>query len=316
MSFEIIGFGKGAPALSVTNDMLSQIVDTNDEWISSRTGIRSRHFSQGETLTDLSAAAARQALDWAKLPVDKLDYIICSTVQGDYITPSLACLVQRELGATCPAFDVNAACTGFIYNLDLAAALLDSGKAEHILVISAEMMSKHLDWDDRTTCVLFGDGAGAAVLRKGSGLRSIVTSAMGNEGPLNGPTIHKSPYFDNGVTKAKLAMQGSEVFKFAVSHMTRESKSAMAAANVTTQDIKKFLPHQANARIIRSSTKNLGFTEEQVAVNIERYGNTSSATIPILLCELMESGALTKGDTILMAAMGGGLTSGAAVVTL
>ena len=316
MSFEIIGFGKGAPALSVSNDKLSELVDTNDEWISSRTGIRSRHFSQGETLTDLSTAAARQALAWAGVTADQLDYIICSTVQGDYITPSLSCMVQRELGATCTAFDINAACTGFIYNLDVAAALMDSGKAEHILVVSAEMMSKHLDWDDRTTCVLFGDGAGAVVLRKGNGLRSIVTSAMGAEGPLNAPATHKSPYFDNGVTKPKLSMQGSEVFKFAVSHMTRESKTAMAKANVTSADIKKFLPHQANMRIIRSSTKNLGFADEQVATNIDRYGNTSSATIPILLCELMEAEALTKGDTILMAAMGGGLTSGAAVVTL
>lgn len=316
MSFCILGLGHSAPALSVSNDDLAKLVDTNDEWIRSRTGIGSRHISQGESLTGLSVTAARMALERAGVTPGELDYILCTTIQGDYLTPSLACLVQRELGASCPAYDINAACTGFLYGLDAADGYFRAGKAEKILLVSAEMMSKHVDWSDRATCVLFGDGAGAAVLGKGDGLRAITLTARGMAEPLNIPAgANKNPYYpQGGETSPVVSMQGSEVFKFAVSQMTADCKKAMDLAGLTAADFTRFVPHQANARIIHTAMKGLGFTEEQTAMNIERYGNTSSATVPILLSELAELGEIRRGDLLLLAAMGGGLTSGACVI--
>jgi len=317
MSFIISGFGKATPEAVITNARMSEIVDTDDEWITSRTGIKTRRISSGETLCDLASAAAQAAIKSAGAVATDVDYIICSTVQGDFLTPSLACQVQGRIGAKCPAFDLNAACSGFIYALDIAASLFDSGRAETVLVVSAEMMSRHVDWSDRATCVLFGDGAGAVFLRKGDGLRSIVLSADGNDGVLNIPVARRgNPFGATSTTDYALYMQGSEVFKFAVSHMTADSKQAMEMAGISSSDVKRFLPHQANARIIRTSQKSLGFTDEQVAVNIHKYGNTSSATIPILLAELMENGEVSGGDYILLSAMGGGLTSGACVIKL
>lgn len=316
MSLRILGLGHSAPALSVGNDDLAKIVDTSDEWIRTRTGIGSRHISRGESLTDLSAAAARMALARAGVKPEELDYIICTTVQGDYLTPSLACLVQRELGALCPAYDINAACTGFLYGLDAADGYFRAGKAEKILLVSAEMMSKHVDWSDRATCVLFGDGAGCAVLGRGEGLRAITLTARGMAEPLNIPgPVNRNPYAPKGETPAPVVfMQGSEVFKFAVSQMTADCRKAMDLAGLTAADFAKFVPHQANARIIHAARKALGFTDAQTAMNIERYGNTSSATVPILLSELAEAGAIKRGDLLLLAAMGGGLTSGACVI--
>lgn len=318
MSLRILALGHSAPALAVSNNDLAEIMDTSDEWIRSRTGIGSRHLSRGESLTDLSAAAARVALERAGVKAQELDYILCTTVQGDYVTPSLACLVQRELDCSCPAYDINAACTGFLYGLDAADAYFSSGKAEKILLISAEMMSRHLDWSDRATCVLFGDGAGAAVLERGKNLRSITLTAKGAVDPLNIPAgANKNPYYPRTVENPPvLAMQGGEVFKFAVTQITADCKKVMDQAGLTAADFAKFIPHQANARIIHAAMKNLGFSEEQTAINIERYGNTSSATVPILLSELMEAGEIKRGDLLLLAAMGGGLTSGACVIEL
>jgi 3-oxoacyl-[acyl-carrier-protein] synthase-3 len=316
MSLRILGLGHSVPALSVGNDDLAKIVDTSDEWIRTRTGISSRHISRGESLTDLSAAAARMALGRAGVKPEELDYIICTTVQGDYLTPSLACLVQRELGALCPAYDLNAACTGFLYGLDAADGYFRAGKAEKILLVSAEMMSKHVDWSDRATCVLFGDGAGCAVLGRGESLRAITLTARGVAEPLNIPgPANRNPYAPKGETLPPVvSMQGSEVFKFAVSQMTADCRKAMDLAGLTAADFTKFVPHQANARIIHAARKALGFTDAQTAMNIERYGNTSSATVPILLSELAEAGAIKRGDLLLLAAMGGGLTSGACVI--
>lgn len=318
MSLEILGMGHAAPALAVSNHDLAKIMDTSDEWIFSRTGISSRRISAGETLTELAVRAARDALGRAGVRAEELDYILCATMQGDYITPSLACMVQRELGAACPAYDINAACTGFLYGLDAADSYFRAGKAEHILLVSAEMMSKHLDWDDRATCVLFGDGAGAAVLGRGENLLSIALTARGLPDPLYIPTgFNKNPYYPQAEEDVPtLRMEGSDVFKFAVTQITADCKRVMEDAGLTAGDFAKFIPHQANARIIRSAMKGLGFTEEQTAMNIARYGNTSSATVPILLSELMEEGEVKRGDLLLLAAMGGGLTSGACVIKL
>lgn len=316
MSLRILGLGHSAPALSVSNDELAKIVDTSDEWVRTRTGIGSRHISQGETLTDLAVGAGRMALERAGVSAGELDYIICTTVQGDYVTPSLACLVQQALSASCPAYDLNAACTGFLYGLDAADGYFRAGKAEKILLVSAEMMSKHVDWSDRATCVLFGDGAGAALLGNGDGLRAITLTARGIAGPLNIPgPANRNPYHPRGEERPSVvAMEGSEVFKFAVGQMTADCRLVMERAGLTAGDFDKFVPHQANARIIHAARKALGFTEAQTAMNIERYGNTSSATLPILLSELAAAGEIRRGDLLLLAAMGGGLTSGACVI--
>ncbi len=316
MSFQMMGLGHNTPALSVSNEDLAKIVDTSDEWIRSRTGIGSRHISQGETMTDLATAAARSALERAGVGVEELDYLICTTVQGDYITPSLACLVQQRLGASCPAFDLNAACTGFLYALDVAEGYFKSGKARRVLVVAAEMMSRHVDWSDRATCVLFGDGAGAAVLGPGDGLRAITLTARGVAEPLNIPAAsNRNPYYPGEEMRTPVvAMQGGEVFKFAVTRMVADCRRVMEETGLTATDFVRFVPHQANARIIQAAMKNLGFTEEQTAMNIERYGNISSATVPILLSELAEAGEIKRGDLLLLAAMGGGLTSGACVI--
>lgn len=317
MSFLIAGFGSATPELEISNHDLSRMVDTSDEWIAPRTGIKTRRLCSGESLSELATAAAEQAMKNAGMTPEELDWIICSTVQGDYLTPSLACMVQRSLGATCPAFDLNAACSGCIYLLNIAAALFDSGKAQNMVVICAEMMSRYVDWDDRATCVLFGDGAGAMALRKGDGLRAITVSASGDDKLLTIPASRRgSPFGVEEVGPGCLRMQGSEIFKFAVNKMSADCRQVMAESGVTPGDIKWFVPHQANARIISASQKNLGFSNEQTAVNIDHHGNTSSASIPILLSELANNGEIVSGDYILLSAMGGGLTSGACVIKI
>ena len=317
MSFDIIGTGKCVPEKILTNDELSGMMDTSDEWILTRTGIRARFISRGESLLDLGAGAARQALKNAGVEASSLDLIVVSTVRGDMRTPSLACLIQGEIGADCPAFDVNAACTGFLYALDVAAAYLDSGRAEHVLVVAAEAMSKQVDWNNRATCVLFGDGAGAVVLRKGGGLLSMKLTSKGDDSLLRIPNGEgNSPFNLREAEPEYLYMAGSEVFQFAVNAMCGGVREVLKEAHLTAEEIRMLIPHQANLRILNFAKDRLKLREEQVAVGIDRYGNTSSASIPLLLADLTEAGTLKKGDVIAMAAFGGGLTSGACVIRL
>lgn len=317
MSFKIIGAGMGLPALSVTNNDLSKLVDTSDEWISTRTGIKSRYICTNETMFDLSFSAAQNALKNSGISAAELDLIICSTVQSDYVTPSLSCLIQHGLGAKCPAFDINAACSGFIYALDVAVAYFESGRANNILIVSSEIMSKHVDWTDRATCVLFGDGAGAVVLTKGDGLLSIKITSQGDDKLLTiGASIGASPFAEKRGESKFLKMQGSEVFKFAVTSMCRDINDVVEKAGLKIEDIKKVIPHQANLRIIHSAAEKLKLREEQMVHGIEKYGNTSSASIPILLSELFENKELESGDIIVLSAFGGGLTSGACAIEI
>ena len=293
------------------------MIDTSDQWITSRTGIKSRYVSTVETLENLSTAAAQRALDKAGMTAGELDLIVCSTMKGDYVTPSLACLVQRNIGADCPAFDLNAACSGFVYALDVADSYVKSGKADTILVIGAEMMTRHLDWKDRSTCVLFGDGAGAVVLKKGDGLKSIKITARGENTLLTiGSVFSNSPFSKHQQPDPDFRMAGGEVFKFAVSSIIQDVKDVMEQAKVTPEDIRWMIPHQANLRVFQTAKDKLGFREEQIAVAIDHYGNTSSASIPLLLDEWMEEGKLTSGDYIVLTAFGGGLTTGACVIKL
>ncbi|HPO04816.1 MAG TPA: beta-ketoacyl-ACP synthase III [Bacillota bacterium] len=315
MSFQIIGTGRAHPEFVLDNEMLSKVVDTNDEWIVTRTGINTRYVSTDETITELSVKAAKKALVKASLTGKDLDLILCSTMKGDYACPSLACLVQRDIGADCPAVDLNAACSGFMYALDQADAYISSGKAETILIIAAEMMTRHLDWTDRATCVLFGDGAGAVVVRKGDGLKSIIITAKGDDQLLViGNTFCKSPYGRQIDIDPEFRMKGGEVYKFAVTSVLRDVKEVMKTAGVKTKDIKMMIPHQANLRVFQAAKEKLGFTDEQLAVGIDHYGNTSSASIPLMLDELIEAGKIKQGDLIVLTAFGGGLTTGACVM--
>ncbi|GAB1475392.1 ketoacyl-ACP synthase III [Bacillota bacterium] len=317
MSFQIIGTGRAHPDFVLDNERLSEIVDTDNEWIVSRTGINTRFVSTTETITGLSVEASIKALGKAGLSAKDLDFILCCTMKGDYACPSLACLVQKEIGADCPAVDMNAACTGFIYGLDAADAYISSGKAETILVVGAEMMTRHLDWTDRGTCVLFGDGAGAVVLKKGDGLKSIKITAKGDDQLLViGNTFRPSPYGKQVDKDPHFRMKGTDVFKFAVTSVLRDVKEVMEKADVKVEDVKMLVPHQANLRVFQAAKEKLGFTEEQIAITIDHYGNTSAASIPLMLDELLEQGKLKTGDIIVMAAFGGGLTTGACVIKL
>ncbi len=317
MSFQIIGTGRAHPEFVLSNDMLSEIVDTDNQWIVSRTGIKNRYVSTDETITDLSVEASKKALRNAGLTGKDLDLIICSTMKADYACPSLACLLQREIDARCPAMDLNAACTGFIYAMDVADGYMSAGKAETILIVGAEMMTRHLDWSDRSTCVLFGDGAGAAVLRKGSGLRSIKITAKGDDQLLViGNTFCPSPYGRQEDIDPHFKMQGAGVFRFAVTSLLRDVKDVMKMANIHVEDIKMLIPHQANLRVFQAARDKLGFKDEQLAMGIDHYGNTSSASIPLMLDELIEEGKIGKGDLIVMSAFGGGLTTGACLIEL
>lgn len=314
MSLKIIGTGRAVPKKIVSNDELSKFVDTNDEWISTRTGIRSRHVCTDESMTDLCEKAAKGAIVKASLKCDEIDYIICTTISGDYVTPSLACTVAQRLGINCPAFDINAACSGFIYALNVADGFLSINKAKNILIISAEMMSKHVDWNDRATCVLFGDGAGACVATQGNALKYINLTARGDVEILNLPSGSGNSPFSDKKELGYLNMKGQDVFKFAVSMIDSQTKTALKDLNISADEIDYFVLHQANKRIIDFARTKLKQPEEKFPINIERYGNISSASIPIMLDEMIEEGKIEKGTKLLFSAFGGGLTTGTCVM--
>lgn len=316
MSFNIIGTGSSVPETIVDNNRMGEFVETNDEWITQRTGIRERRILRGESLTDLAAESAEKALCDGGVHPSELDMIICSTLQGDYLTPSLACLVQERIGASCTAFDVNAACSGFIYALDIADAYIKSGKAEKILIVCAEAMSRVVDWQDRTTCVLFGDGAGAVLIEKGSGLLTVKATAAGSKQHLRAPVFYgNSPLPEGKGEDYYLKMNGQEVYKFAVSTVERDVDFALKQTGLTSDDIDWYLLHQANSRITEAARKRLGQPKEKFPGNIGRYGNTSSASIPILLDEINRAGKIKTGDKLLMNAFGAGMTTGVCIIS-
>jgi len=315
MSIKIIGMGKGIPERVISNDMLAEFLDTDDEWITTRTGIKTRRVCTFESLTDLSKTASEQAIKKANLIANDIDLIICATLNGDYRTPSLACTVAEQLGTTCPAFDINAACTGFVYALDIASAYIESNKAKNILIICAEMMSVQADWNDRNTAILFGDGAAACVATKGNALKYISLSAIPETTILNLPSdTGNSPYINNKVNRSYLHMQGQEVFKFAVNIVGKDVKQALEAINKTPEQIDYYVLHQANKRIIDSIRVKLKQPEEKFPINIDKYGNISSVSVPLLLSEMLEDGKINKGDTIFISAFGAGLTAGSCIM--
>lgn len=312
----ISGFGHAFPKRIVTNKELEETVDTNDAWIVQRTGIKQRYIAgEGETTASLGEEAARNALDRAGITPDDLDFIIVATTTPDNTFPSTAVNIQNRLGMTHgAAFDMQAVCSGFIFAVTTADNYIKCGMAKNILVIGAETMSRLMDWEDRTTCVLFGDGAGAVVLsaHEGDGTtadRGVLTAHLRSDGS------HKEKlYVDGGPSSTQtvghLRMQGRDVFKHAVGMITDVIEDAFAATSMTAEDVDWFIPHQANRRIIDASAKKLDIPIEKVVINVEQTGNTSAASIPIALSQAAESGRLERGQMILLEAMGGGFTWG------
>lgn len=315
MSFSIIGTGSATPKDIKTNNDLKEIVDTSDEWISTRTGIKQRHICSKESITDLAVKAAKDALLDANTRAEDIDLIMLATISSDYITPSLACLVQKNIGAICPAFDLNAACTGFIYALDIAASYFESGRANKILVIAADAMSRLLDFKDRATCVLFGDAASAVVLKKGDDLLSIKLTATGDEKALYAKNVNGNcPFKEETEIDTFLHMNGQEIYKFAVTAMCNDIKDVIKTAEIETDKVSYVLPHQANIRIIEAAQKKLKIDVQKYLTNIDKYGNTSAASIPLLLDEANKNGTFKNGDIIVLSAFGAGLTTGACVI--
>lgn len=314
MSIKIIGTGTGFPEKAVSNEELSKFVDTNDEWIVTRTGIKNRYICTEETLTDLCAEAAQSALTKAGLSKDDIDLIICSTLNGDYITPSLACSVAERLNIPKPAFDINAACAGFIYALSVAEGYILSGRYKNILIISAEKMSKHVDWKDRRTCVVFGDGGAACIVTRGSALKYLNLTVKPDVKLLKIDAGNGNSPFAARQDRSFLHMDGQDVFRFAVNTIDTQVKLALDAVKLSTEDIDYFLLHQANKRIIDYARNKLHQPEERVPVNIDRYANISSATIPVLIDEMLSDGRIKKGTRLLMTAFGAGLTTGTCIM--
>ena len=312
---KIIGTGKGIPERIVTNDELAGFLDTDDEWITTRTGIKTRHICTYESLTDLSVTASKQAIEKANLSLNDIDLIISSTLGGEYRTPSHACTVAGQLGANCPAFDINAACTGFVYSLDMAAAYIETKRAKNILLICAEIMSIHADWSDRNTCILFGDGAAACIVTKGNALKYMSLSAIPETSMLNLPVdTGNSPFIVNKKEKSYLYMQGQEVFKFAVNIVSNDVKQALTALNLAPEQIDYYILHQANKRIIDSIRTKLKQPEEKFPMNINKYGNISSVSVLLLLCEMLEEGKIKPGNKLFISAFGAGLTAGSCIL--
>ena len=312
---KIIGTGRAHPAKVVTNAMLEQFLDTSDEWIKTRTGMSERRVISSERLEDLAAEASLQAIADAGLKPADIDYIICSNVVNEYITPGLSCIVQGAIGAKCACVDVNAACSGFIYALDMADDRLKSGKAKNILVVAAEEPTRMVDWNDRSLCVLFGDGAGAVVVTEGEGMicsRLTTTSKIDCLHYLR--TLEPTPYITKEEYSAPMYMNGKEVFKTAVLSSSRDIKVMLDEACLKPSDIKYYVLHQANMRIIEAIANWLKLDMSHFPTNVERCGNTSSASVPLLLDELAREGKLQKGDKILMSAFGAGFTTGACII--
>ncbi len=322
-SVGILGIGSYVPEKVLTNFDLEKMVDTSDEWITERTGIKQRHIAaEGEATSDMSLKAAEKALADAGVSPEEIDLIIVATASPDHAFPSTACLIQDRIGAkNAAAFDLSAGCSGFVYSLGVASQMVKTGLYNKALIIGAETLSRIMNWKDRNTCVLFGDGAGAAVIgvvedglgvlgidlgSDGSGGKYLFQPAGGSRKPASPETVENSEH--------TIHMNGPEVFKFAIQIMGKTAKRALANAGMKPEELDLLVPHQANMRIITSAAKRLKAPMEKVWVNVDKYANTSAASIPIALCEAQQAGALKKGDNVLLVGFGAGLTWAAIVL--
>ncbi len=314
MSFRILGTGMSVPERIVKNDELANYVETNDEWIKQRVGIAERRVATTETCADMAEKAAKAALENAGVKPEELDLIIASTVSGDYASPSLSCLVQKRIGATCMAFDISAACSAFMFLLETAAGYFARGHKK-VLLVSSEKLSKLVDWSDRSTCVIFGDGAGAAVLGEGDSYFDSVFNVTGDDEVIRIPTYAgNSPFSALEPEKPVIHMAGQETFKYAVNAIVHDIKTLLERNSISPDEVKYVVPHQANKRIIDAASRRLGIPYEKFVVNIDKYGNTSSASLPIALDELWRSGELKRGDLVVFTAFGGGLADAACLI--
>lgn len=324
ISAQIIGTGSATPRRVLTNFDLEKIVETSDEWIIERTGIKERRIADdGTAASDLSLEASQKAMEEAKIKADEIDLILVGTVTPDFLLPSTACILQDGLGAKNAAvLDIVAACSGFIYGLSVAQAYILSGRYKTVLVIGVEILSKITDWTDRDTCVLFGDGAGAAVVQATNSDKGIVATYLSGDGslanllhipvggsrtPLTPENIHQRSHF--------IQMKGSEVFKSAVRSMGDAAQKVMDMIGISQQDVDLLIPHQANIRIIEATARRIKLPMDKVYVNIDRYGNTSAASVPIALDEARKNGKIKDGSKVVLVAFGGGFTWGSALIT-
>lgn len=319
----IRGTGSSLPEKILTNEDLERMVETSNDWIISRTGIRERHVArEDEFMSTFATRAAEEALRSAGLQGSDIELVICATVTPDSPIPATSCIVQNNLGANgAAAFDMSAGCSGFIYGLAMADSFIAAGMYRNILLIGAELLSKYVNWKDRTTCVLFGDGAGAVVLTPASGSSGVLATSLRADGRL-ADFIHvpaggtREPASETTVAEGRhfIRMKGNETFKMAVRSMEESARTVLRQAGMTTDDVDLFIPHQANRRIIDAVGTRLGLRDDQVYINVDRVGNTSAASIPIALNEAKQKDLIKKGGIILLAAFGTGLTWGAAVV--
>jgi 3-oxoacyl-[acyl-carrier-protein] synthase III len=322
-SVALRGTGSSVPERVVPNDWFTQFVDTSDEWIRTRTGIRERRFvGQSDTSATLGAAAAKNALAAAGLTSDDLDLIICATVTPDHMCPSNACLIQAALGCRpIPSFDISAACTAFLYAMSVGEQFVRAGSAQNVLVVGTDVLTRTIDLTDRNSCILFGDGAGAAVLspseEPGRGIRSIKLFSDGAPAKLIHLPAMCTPQPPPGEKQYKhIWLNGREVFKFATRRMIELTQDALGECRALGVDVDLLIPHQVNQRIIDAALESSGFPRDKVMVNLDKYGNTSAASVPIALDEAMRSGRARPGDTVVLVAFGGGLTWGSAIITL
>jgi 3-oxoacyl-[acyl-carrier-protein] synthase-3 len=305
---KVVSTGRYIPEKIMTNVDFEKIVDTNDEWIYTRTGIKNRHFSEGETTSDLATKAAKNAIEKANYDTSKIDLIIVATFTPDYKSPAVASLVQAKLGLNdqdIACFDINAACTGFIYSLNVASQMLNSGAYQSALVIGAEVISKVINFEDRNTCVLFGDGSGAAILENTSEVK-----------PAYFYTSSKGDLDEIIIVKDKIAMDGKKVYQFATKILEKSIKKAFEDCDLTIDEIEAIIPHQANLRIIESAAKSLNIDINKFFINIQKYGNTSAASIAIALDEYIETLENKENKKIMFVGFGAGYTWGAALLTL
>lgn len=308
----ILGTGSALPRTVVTNDMLKQYFDTSDEWIRTRTGIETRRIMTDETLRQLASQAAQRALDSAGMKATDIDFIVCSNVSNNYVYPSLSSQVQGDIGATCPCIDIRNACAGFVYAMDVAQAYLDTGRASRIMVLAAEEPTRFCHWEHRETSVLFGDGAAAAIVKPGGIYMGARLTTISNSDMLyQRRRLESTPFEVEGAyIDHTMVMLGKEVFRMAVSSCSKEILDLLDDKGFQTSDVKYFLLHQANMRIIQGIKERMNGTDEQFPTTIQKYGNTSSASIAILLDELWQQGNIKKGDLIVMSGFGAGFTTG------
>ncbi len=317
---KIAGIGAYLPSLVVANDKISEFVDTNDDWIIKMTGIKERRISEGEDTSDIAIKASRIALERANINPEDIDLIIVATISPDMFIPSVACIVQSSLNADKAAcFDINVACSGFLYGLEIAKSMMLSMNYKNALVIGSEVLSKVMDWTDRSTCILFGDGAGATVLKQDE-TKGIIKSYLRSDGKKGEALTIGAADFDTPFTKEKksrdrlIKMNGREVFKFATTVIVEAVNEILEGTDISLDEIKYIVPHQANYRIIKSAANKLGLDEDKFYLNLDKVGNTSSASIPIVLNEMYEKGLINKGDKFILVAFGGGLTYASTLV--